>query len=289
MCQDIQPLIMTNKILSKVQMLEKLELYECKVIEELSHDKGFVCRCRFSHTFTYTHRDEWCIRCSEPKFQQETINEINNELKVLNNPFHVYTINKYGLCEIICKDSHIHKIDIDEIPNSCDICNSEDCSIRQAEHDSYIWNGVSNKIIDCDRLTDVDKDSSCYSTSDYNAYTDVDEDSIWDIPSDYNACEDTDIDIMDYNTDYYSDGDFEIEDQDDMCDLIKIFKDTKTFEIDEKDDVSDIKESEKQISKPYVNNLPEIFQMPDKRYIIHPLENLHIRNALMFIHESSEL
>ena len=62
-------------------MLERLELYNCKIIEELKED-GFICKCRFSHEFRYIKLDDWCVKCVEPKFQQDMICEINYELNV---------------------------------------------------------------------------------------------------------------------------------------------------------------------------------------------------------------
>jgi hypothetical protein len=263
--------------MSVIKMLEKLELYNSKVIKELPYGNGFNCRCRYSHIFDYTNIDEWCISCKEPKFQQELINEINNELKELDNPFQIYTVNEYGVGEIICGNNHIHNFDIDEIPNECVMCNSEDCLISQAEHDSYVWKRIDH--YDHDKI-------SVYST-------DGDEDSSWDIPSDYSNNYDTgeelEIEIDDDKSSLFGGMLVEKSDNDEMGDatdkLTKLFEDIETLEIN---DIPNITKSHTLI-KPHVNNLPEIFNIPKKSYLININENKHIRDALAFISEVDEL
>jgi hypothetical protein len=260
--------------MTTIKMLEKLKLYNTKVIKELPHGNGFNCRCRFSHIFDYTNIDEWCISCKEPEFQQELINEINNELKELDIPFHIYCVNEYGICEIICMNNHIHKFDIDEIPNECDMCNSEDCSIMQSENDYEVWKRINHN-------NDYDK-ISVYST-------DIDGDSSWEIPSDYSnnddTCEELKIEMDDDLSSLFGDRLSEKSDNDEISELTKLFEGIETLEINY---IPSITKSH-QLIKPRINNLPEIFNMPKKSYLINMNENKHIRDALAFISELDEL
>jgi hypothetical protein len=291
--------------MSTNKMLEKLELYNSKVIKELQHGNGFNCMCRFSHIFDYTNIDEWCISCKEPKFQQELINEINNELKELDSPFHIYYVNEYGIGEIICRDNHIYKYDIDEIPNECVICNSEDCSIRQAEHDSNVWKRIDHNN-DYDKIsvlyTDSDEESSWEITSDYSNNDDTSEELEIEIDDDLSSLfggmlvEKSDNDEIDEKSDNdeideKSDND-EIDEKSDNDEidkeknaLTKLFDDIETFEIND----TIVTTKSYTLIKHRINNLPEIFNMPKKSYLININENKHIRDALAFISEVAEL
>lgn len=176
MCQNIpKKLKMSTK-----QMLERLALYSGKVVKSLPDNKVFICKCRHSHVFRYTSLDEWCITCNEPKFQQELIHSMNKSLKELESIFHIFSVNKYGIGEIICHDGHIQKMDIDEIPNECHRCTSEDCSIRQVSHDMHVWKHFANNL----NITHEDLDDSDT------------KDSIFRIPSSTNESEEYDDEYL---------------------------------------------------------------------------------------------
>lgn len=127
-------------------LLKNLTLYSGKVINEIINDKGFMCKCRHSHIFKYSTLNDWCIKCAEPKFQQDLCYSINESLKELDSIFHLLRVNRYGIGEIICKDNHKQKVDIDEISNDCIKCGSDDCSIRQVSHDIHIWGDSVKKL-----------------------------------------------------------------------------------------------------------------------------------------------
>jgi hypothetical protein len=104
------------------KILEKIKLYKGHLINT---DGVFNCRCRFMHLFTMVDDSQWCIQCSIPKFNKDMIHEINIELRDLDNNLKMYHMNDYGIGDFICVNNHTSTFDIDEIPNSCELCTNE--------------------------------------------------------------------------------------------------------------------------------------------------------------------
>jgi hypothetical protein len=70
-------------------------------------------------------------------FQQSLIQSTNTSLRELNNPFTIFSVNKYGIATYICSENHIYQENIDTIPAECGICKKD--NITQATNDSHMW------------------------------------------------------------------------------------------------------------------------------------------------------
>jgi hypothetical protein len=133
--------------MSKRALLEKLELYNGKVIDDLSIidestvniENSFNCKCRYNHKFILSNLVDWCDKCCENDFKQEIFNEIFNELIDLESNFTLMSVSKYGIGEFNCHMNHIIISDIDDLPQACKNCKNSDS--KQASQDIMIWGG----------------------------------------------------------------------------------------------------------------------------------------------------
>lgn len=142
--------------MNKTIMLEKMELYDCKMLEELDFNNGFKCRCRFKHEFQYKYVNIWCNKCRDINFQQKTILEINNKLSNLKSDFIIFSMNEFGICKLTCKNKHILNIDIDDIDgisNICDKCDTDGFLEEQVSSKSINWLYDTSKASSCDTLS----------------------------------------------------------------------------------------------------------------------------------------
>lgn len=135
------------------QMLEQLELYGAKVMDQA--DSTFSCQCRFSHTFTYEKLEDWCKMCQTPDFQESLISEINAELEELDNNIQVFKVTQYGVVTVICPIGHITDYDVDDIPNECTKCNT-----RTIGSENAIWHDYTKNI----NVTHMDDSDMEYSS-----------------------------------------------------------------------------------------------------------------------------
>jgi hypothetical protein len=133
-----------------VKMLEKLALYGAKYIG------NNLVTCRHKHqSFQYNDNnanlDEWCKTCSDPRFQDILVNNINEQLATLVNSFELFSIDKYGTGVYICSAGHSINMDINTIPDTCIKCKVD--TISEPEHDSFIWNQKNNNSLIKDMKT----------------------------------------------------------------------------------------------------------------------------------------
>lgn len=139
------------------QMLEQLELYGAKVMDQA--DSTFSCQCRFSHTFTYEKLEDWCKMCQTPDFQESLISEINAELEELDNNIQVFKVTQYGVVTVICPIGHITDYDVDDIPNDCTKCGGSK-KTRTIGSENAIWHDYTKNI----NVTHMDDSDMEYSS-----------------------------------------------------------------------------------------------------------------------------
>lgn len=302
--------------MSKKTMLEKLELYSGKVVKELTNDKGFMCRCRYSHIFKYTTIDDWCLICKDPNFQQTILDEMNTELSNSDNTLLLFAIDEFGIGEFICTNGHVHKVDIDDIPNSCSNCKiqPQKSYVRQATNDTKVWSQFVTQIknnkdreydslcsdsiktdIESDIESDIEADSEMY--PDYDSVNEHDEDPM----DDGNFMEDPMYDTM-----FNSVNDFSAYDND-ADPIVTVEKPKRQNSIFNMSIDKPVQTRDALISRPFLNDFNnmrlnnmqidnlsslQINNITPHRitnFLIHPDENMHMERAFKLMQKYPNL
>lgn len=121
--------------MSKRQVLEYAMIHNAKLYDEIPTDV-VLCRCRFGHKFLISSLHEWCYKCQSAEFLNELIIETRNEVESSSHGLSLLDVDYYGNATFNCTRNHTLVYDIDDIPESCDIC--KELGFQECESDSCV-------------------------------------------------------------------------------------------------------------------------------------------------------
>ncbi len=107
--------------MSKRQLLEYAMIHNAKLYDKVP-ENVVLCRCRFGHKFLISSLHEWCHKCQSAEFLNELITETRNEVESSSYDLSLLDVDYYGNATFNCTRNHTLVYDIDDIPESCDIC-----------------------------------------------------------------------------------------------------------------------------------------------------------------------
>lgn len=117
-----------------------------------NNDRFILCKCRYGHKFKIQKKihnnitfvkNEWCLECKNPEFNNELLISINEDLNEMESDIYIYKIDIYGNCKASCKKIHQLHFSIDDIQYSCPYCDGPNC-ISSCSITPNILNDVSN-------------------------------------------------------------------------------------------------------------------------------------------------
>ena len=109
--------------MSKRELLEYAISHKVTLYTDIP-ERSVLCRCRFGHNFLVSSLDEWCSKCKSSEFLQELMEEIESKLNDNAQSITLLDVDYFGNATFNCQNNHTIVYDIENIPDSCDICDS---------------------------------------------------------------------------------------------------------------------------------------------------------------------